>query len=165
MIFSKQIFFFNNIHNIGSVSIKETKKIFDTLLSTSSSASCQTTQHFIDIYSLSLEYVLLELGILYKQYDIATTSLNSFEASTQLASTRFQTGFFDLKQNMILKKKDSIDLKELKIRLSELIVKNCLNRGTEFQQNKAKSTFKIGNFYITVKMGEPSPKQGGKSPK
>ncbi len=139
------------------MSIKETKKIFDTLLSTSASAACQTREHFIDIYSLSVDYCLLELGVFYKQFDVSTTSLNAFEALAQLSTIQLQSGgLFDVGAKSESRRKEANELRSVKSRQSELLVKNCLNRGVEYQQGKAKSTFKIGNFFAKSKFLESS---------
>ena len=133
------------------MSIKETRKIFDTLLSTSSSAICHSCEHFIDMYSLSVDYCLLELGIFYKQFDVSTTSENVFEARAELSTVQFQLGvLFDTGVKSESRLKEANELSSVKSRQSELLVKNCLNRGVEYQQGKSKSTFKIGNFFLLI---------------
>jgi hypothetical protein len=120
------------------------------LLTTSESTSFKKTQHFIDIYSLTVDLVLLELGIFYKQFDIETTSLNSYEATVQLSSINVQEGLFDLNNLDLSFKTDKAfnnSINSTKAKLSEFIIKNCLNKKVEYQLSKSKSTFKIGNFY------------------
>ncbi len=120
------------------------------MLTTSESTSFKKTQHFIDIYSLTVDLVLLELGIFYKQFDIETTSLNSYEATVQLSSINVQEGLFDLNNLDLSFKTDKAfnnSINSTKAKLSEFIIKNCLNKKVEYQLSKSKSTFKIGNFY------------------
>jgi hypothetical protein len=117
------------------------------LLTTSESTSFKKTQHFIDIYSLTVDLVLLELGIFYKQFDIETTSLNSYEATVQLSSINVQEGLFDLNNLDLSFKTDKAfnnSINSTKAKLSEFIIKNCLNKKVEYQLSKSKSTFKIG---------------------
>ena len=125
---------------------KETRKVFETLLRTSLSSACATTQHFIDIYGLSIDYALLELGIFYKQFDVVSSSLNPYQMDTQISSVRIQTGFFDIKKRDLKRKESRSEFKALKNKLCELLVNNCLDKSKEQQLNKAKSTFKIGKF-------------------
>ena len=136
---------FNKILKSGASAnlIKDTRKIFDTLLTTSSSAACANNQQLIDIYSLSVDYVLLELGCFYKQFDVMSTSLHHHEVTAQLATTNIQEGFYDLKNFKLRNKTDKVTA-SLKSKLTELLVRNCLNK--KEQQNKPKSTFKIGKF-------------------
>lgn len=111
-------------------------------------------QHFIDIYSLSVDLVLLELGIFYRQFDISTTSLNPYEANVQISTNIIQDGLFDLNNLDLNNKKDKVfinSLKSTKAQLCELLIKNCLNKNVQYQQSKSKSTFKIGKrFFILL---------------
>jgi len=87
------------------------------------------------------------MGIFCRQFDVSTTSLNVFETRAELATVQFQSGgLFDVGIKSESRRKEINELKSVKSRHSELLAKNCLNRGAEFQQGKSKSTFKIGNF-------------------
>jgi hypothetical protein len=137
----------NSSQTGATVSLKETKKIFDTLLNTSSSSIGTTTLDSINIYSLVVDYVSLELGIFYKQFDVTTTSLNAFEASAQLSTIYIQNGLFNFKDiNNLKVRENNNNYKALKIRLTDMLANKCLNKNQEHQQNKSKSTFKIGKL-------------------
>ena len=121
--------------------LKETKKIFDNLLSSSSSLKLSDS---LNVYSLCIDYVLLELGMFHKQFDVTSTSLNVFEANAELATIHMTSGLFDLSQTDLRIKESREALTALKTRLSDLLVKNCLNKDAEHQKSQTKSTFKIG---------------------
>ena len=79
--------------------LKETRKVFDTLLSTSLSSGNNNLEACIDIYSLCIDYVQLELGMFNKQFDVvSSTARTSIESEVNLSTTFLKNGFFNLKQ-------------------------------------------------------------------
>ena len=88
---------------------------------------------------LNLDYVELELGIYYKQYDIETNNSISNDLSIGFTTIFIQNGIFDLNYEIRVKKFKKEDL----IKFSEMLVKNCLNKEIE-SKSKAKTTFQIG---------------------
>jgi hypothetical protein len=116
--------------------LKETRKVFDNLILTS---SISTTNDSINMFSLCADYVELELGIYYKQYDIETNNSISNDLSIGFTTIFIQNGIFDLNYEIRVKKFKKEDL----IKFSEMLVKNCLNKEIE-SKSKAKTTFQIG---------------------
>lgn len=118
--------------------LKETKKIFDTLLKTSESSQKSHDQACIDIYSLCVDYTLAELGSFYRQFDIETSNLEIKNDQTEVhISTKWD--FFDLKKsNHSLKQVYSNSVKDA---LSSLLVQNCLQKPSKSKSKS--STFKI----------------------
>jgi hypothetical protein len=114
--------------------LKDSRKVFDNLLN--------IMNNNIDVYSLCCDYIKLELGIYYEQFDVNTSSVKSLNQAT-ISTINFQNGFFDLKQDNLVKSsmKDLMNLKNNQI---ELLVDNCLNRVQNQTKLKQKVTFKIG---------------------
>ncbi len=133
---------FNYDTNKSVQSLKETRKVFDTLLAKSATNGVPANlTDCIDVFCLCADYVELELGIYYRQFDIEATSLNTLEFDIGFASIHIQNGLFDLSDQGEIKlqplKKEEI------VSISEMLVKNCLNIEVE-SKTKAKATFQIG---------------------
>lgn len=111
----------------GANNLKETRKIFDTLLTTSLSAVQVNDQACIDIYSLCVDYALVELGAAFKPHDIEliTTVTSQLNISLNLFTFWSQVSLFKAKKLTETKRKEYNSAKE---RLSELIATHCLNK-------------------------------------
>jgi hypothetical protein len=127
------------------VNLKETRKIFDTLFKMGSSDDCLTSlQACLDIYSLCIDYIALELGLFYRQFDVLNSSFRANELSVGFSTMQVQHGFFDLTQLNLKLASSTSENKNLKQQLIELLAKNCLNRSNiEMNKSKSKATFKI----------------------
>ncbi|RNA16691.1 NRDE2 -like protein, partial [Brachionus plicatilis] len=100
--------------------LKETRKVFNALLNSSESANSQSHEAFMDIYSLAIDFVELELGIHYQDSDVNNSNVE-----------------IKLKQNQKIKLPQTT-----RENLMEILAKNCLYKNQMNQ--KSKSTFKIG---------------------
>ena len=133
---------FNYEANKSTQSLKETRKVFDTLLAKLAANGVPANlNNCINVFGLCADYVELELGIYYRQFDIETSSLNTLEFEIGFESIHTESGFFDLSDQSEIKlqplKKEEI------VSISEMLVKNCLNIEVE-SKAKAKATFQIG---------------------
>lgn len=106
-------------YNLNS-NLKETRKVFNTLLNSSESANSQSLDAFIEIYQLCVDFVELELGIYCQDFDVTNSTVNIKLSQNQKIKLS-QTG----KENLI-----------------EILVNNCLYKSQVNQRSK--STFKIG---------------------
>lgn len=124
------------------VQLKETRKVFDTLLNTSTHSVSSSVESCIHIYSLCVDYVQIELDMFYNKCDFYTSSFREGFTETQfMLSTHFaKTDFFNL-DRQFRKSANKISLANLKQTLSEILVKNCLNKDLTSQKKQA--TFKI----------------------
>ena len=124
--------------------LKETRKVFDTLLKTSFSSSTNSLEACIDIYSICIDYVELELGMFNNQFDVVSSSLRtSIEPEVNLATVFCKSEFSNLRQEPRSLIKDK-DLNSLKFNLSEILANNCLNKNADATKTKSKCTFQIG---------------------
>jgi hypothetical protein len=125
-----------------AIQLKETRKVFDTLLNTSAHSVSSSVESCILIYSLCVDYVQIELDMFYNKCDFYTSSLSEGLTETQfMLSTQFsKTNFFNL-DRQFKKSSYKISLGTLKQTLSELMVKNCLNK--DLTSQKKQTTFKI----------------------
>ena len=100
--------------------LKETRKVFNTLLSSSESANSQSLDAFVEIYQLCIDFVELELGIYSQDFDVTDSNVNIKFTQNQKIKLS-QTG----KDNLV-----------------EILANNCLYKSQINQRSK--STFKIG---------------------
>ena len=110
----------------NSRQMKETRKIFDTLLTTSTSAVESDAQSCINIYSLCVDYVLIELNAYYRLFDVNTSLFRPGSETSVGLSTFFSEIelFTSLKSNS----KQKREYEQLKEKLSEILTKNCLTK-------------------------------------
>lgn len=130
-----------NFDNKKMTGLKETRKVFDNLLLTLFNSTTPSLTDCVNVYSLCADYVELELGIYYRQFSVETTDLSTQEFDIGFETIQIQSGFFDLSQrelkgNSHLKKEDYVSM-------SEMLLKNCLNKDLE-AKTKVKATFQIG---------------------
>ena len=108
------------------LNIKETRKVFDTLLNTSASANDTSIKSCIDIYSLCIDYFLIEIDAFHRLFDIETSHFRSCaENKVSLPSFGHELSLFDLEKMTTAKKKEYMNAKEC---MSELLIANCLKK-------------------------------------
>jgi hypothetical protein len=112
-----------------SKQLKETRKVFDTLLNTSASAVESTPRACIDIYSLCVDYVLIELDLFYRPFGI---SLSRFRPITESEAHLFtyynQSNLFDSNRKVKANTAKKTEYEKIKESMSEILINSCLNK-------------------------------------
>jgi hypothetical protein len=113
--------------------LKDTRKVFDTLLNTSASSSDTSHQSCINIYSLAIDYCLIEMNVFCQSYDIQTSQFRSVvENRVSISSLGTEVNLFNQENVYKVKKSNFLNAKET---LSEILISNCLKKSKPLKIN------------------------------